>query len=79
MTITLERVPVDRITARARAASFPKVLVAVIAGLLFGLGWLAFKVFAVAWFALVWSASAMTEGWSSAKAGQVTRGPARAG
>lgn len=79
MTITLERVPVDRITARARAASFPKVLVAVIAGLLFGLGWLAFKAFAVAWFALVWTAAAIAEGWLSAKAAQVKRGPARAG
>lgn len=80
MTITLERVPVDRISERARAASFPKVLVAVITGLLFGLGWLAFKVVAVAWFALVYIASGVIEGWLAARAGQqVKRGPARAG
>lgn len=79
MTITLERVPVDRIAERARAASFRKVLVAIIAGGLFCLGWVTFKAFAVAWFALVWSAAAMAEGWSSARAAQVTRGPARAG
>jgi len=79
MSIALERVPVDRITARARAASFPRFLVAVIGGLLFGLGWVAFKAFALAWFALVWSAMGIAEGWSSARQGQqVKRGTARA-
>lgn len=78
MTV-LEQVPVDRISVRAREVRFGRVLVSVIAGALFGLGWIAFKVFAVAWFAAAWSAVAVAEGWAEARRNQVKRGPAGTG
>lgn len=74
MTATLiERVPLGRITTRARAAHPGRVLLTVIAALLFGAGWVAFKVFAAAWFAFAWCAVAVHEGWHEA------RGPKRTG
>ena len=73
MTV-LDAVPVGRITERARAANPLAVVVALIAGLLFGLGWLAFKVVRVLWFAVAWCAFALAEGWNTAR--KDARGPA---
>ena len=70
MTSIAERVPLDRIEARARHARPGRTILAVIASVLFGLGWLACKACAVAWFAAAWCGSAVVEGWQSAKAGQ---------
>lgn len=70
MTTVLERVPLDRIGQRARQAHPGRVLLTVIASVLFGLGWLAYKACAVTWHALAWGASAVIEGWQSARAGQ---------
>jgi uncharacterized membrane protein YedE/YeeE len=68
MTSTpLDRVPLDRISQRAHAARPGRAVLAVIAGLLFGLGWLAYKTCAVAWLALAWCGSAVIEGWQSAR------------
>jgi hypothetical protein len=78
MTV-LDHVPVERISERASSVRFSRVLVAVVAGVLFGLGWVAYKTLAVVWFAAVWCAMAVAEGWADARRGQVTRGPARAG
>lgn len=62
--------PLDRIEQRARHARPGRAVLVVIASLLFGLGWLAFKACAVAWLAAAWCGSAVIEGWSSAKSGQ---------
>ena len=70
MTSLTERVPLDRIERRARHARPGRVLLTLIAGLLFGLGWLTCKACAVTWLAAAWCASAVIEGWQSAKAGQ---------
>ena len=70
MTSVAERVPLDRIEQRARQAHPGRVLLTLLAGLLFALGWAAYKACAVAWLALAWTGSAVIEGWSSAKAGQ---------
>lgn len=75
----LNAVPVDRITARARQVRFRHVLLALAAGLLFGIGWLIAKVFGVAWLAFVWCAVALSEGWQEARRGQVAHGPRRTG
>lgn len=79
MTAVLEQVPVDRISGRAREVRFSRLLVTVIAGVLFAAGWLACKAFAVAWFAAAWSAVAVAEGWAEARRSQVKRGPAGPG
>jgi len=67
MTAILERVPVDRITAEAREARPGRALLTLIAGALYGLGWLAAKTVAVVWLALAWSYAAVTVGWSDAR------------
>jgi uncharacterized membrane protein YdjX (TVP38/TMEM64 family) len=67
MTAVLERVPVDRITAEARAAHPGRVLLTLIAGVLYGLGWLTAKTAAVAWLALAWSFAAVKVGWQDAR------------
>lgn len=71
----LDTVPVDRITARAREAHFGRLLLTLIGSLLFGLGWLAFKIVRVLWFAGAWCAFAVAEGWQQAR--KETSGPAR--
>lgn len=82
-TALLDRVPVDSVGERARAARPGRVLLVVVTALLIGTGWAAYKILAVAWLALAWIGSGVAEGWVMAREDsrrkQVTRGPARAG
>jgi hypothetical protein len=64
----LRRVPVEQITREAREARFWRTVLLVLAGVLFGLGWLAFKTFAVVWLAMAWTATAVKLGWKAARA-----------
>lgn len=64
---TLERVPLERISAEARQIEFRRVLLLVIGGLLFGVGWVAAKTFTVVWAGLVWSAMAVKVGWQEGR------------
>jgi hypothetical protein len=73
----LDAVPVERITGRAREVRFTRTVLAAIAGLLFGIGWLVAKASGVAWLVLVWCAVAVSEGWQQARKGQMAYGPAR--
>ena len=73
MTTLTERIPVDEITEQARQVHFWRSVLTVLAAVLFGLGWVAFKFFAVLWFACVWSGCAVREGWREAK--NAPRGP----
>lgn len=63
----LERVPLNRITEHARQVQFTRTALTVLAGLLFGLGWLVAKVFGVLWLALAWSVTAVRLGWVEAR------------
>jgi hypothetical protein len=67
VTAVLERVPVDRITAEARAIHPGRTLLIVIAGVLYGVGWLAARAVAVLWLAAAWSLAAVKVGWSDAR------------
>lgn len=78
MTTITERVPMERISQRAHAARPGRSVLAVIAGLLFGLGWLGYKTLAVAWLTAAWCASAVIEGWQEARKAEAVR-RARAG
>ena len=55
--------PLDRIGHRARQAHPGRIILAVVASVLFGLGWLACKTCAVIWLAAAWCGSAVIEGW----------------
>lgn len=90
MTTVLDRVPVDQINARARNVRFRRVVLTVIAAVLYGagwvthktlawslygIGWAAAKVFGAAWTALTWMGQAVVVGWVDARTGG-PRGPA---
>ena len=70
MTYVADRMPLDRIERRARQARPGRAALVVIAAVLFGLGWLAFRACALSWLAAAWCGSAVIEGWLAAKAGQ---------
>lgn len=74
----LDRVPVDRISQRAHAARPGRTALVVVASVLFGLGWLAYRACAVAWLAAVWGGSAVVEGWQASRQAEAVR-RARAG
>lgn len=64
-----EEIPLDRIAAEARQIRFWRTVLTTLAGLLFGLGWLAAKGFAVVWLAVAWSSAAVKVGWQEARRG----------
>jgi len=68
LTYVADRVPLDRIGDRARQARPGRTALIVIAAVLFGLGWVAFRALALSWLAVAWCGSAVIEGWQSAKA-----------
>ncbi len=78
MTSVTERVPLERIGQRAHAARPGRAALVVVAAALFGLGWVAYKAFAVAWLAAAWCGSAVIEGWQDARKAEAVR-RARAG
>jgi len=63
VAVWTDRVPVDEISERARKVSFARTALTVLAGLLFGLGWVVARAFRVAWTAVVWCAVAVQVGW----------------
>lgn len=63
----IERVPVDRITAQAQKVRFWRTVATALAGLLWGIGWLAAKTCALTWLALAWSVVAVRVGWADAR------------
>jgi hypothetical protein len=66
MTV-LERVPLDRITTQARQVHFTRTALTLLAGLLYGLGWLTAKTLGGIWLAVAWSATAVRVGWVEAR------------
>lgn len=56
-------IPLDRIAAQAREVDFGRVLLTVLAALLYAPGWLTGKVF----LGLAWSATAVKVGWLDAR------------
>lgn len=65
--MTTLQVPVDRITDQARQIQFWRTVLTVIAGVLYGAGWVAYQVCAVSWLAVAWCAAAVKVGWSDAR------------
>lgn len=64
----LERVPVARISAEAREIRFGPAVLTLLAGLLFGVGWLAAKTCTVLWAAVAWTFAAVRIGWQEGMA-----------
>jgi hypothetical protein len=59
----LNQATMDQIRAEARELHPLRTLLLILAGLLFGLGWVAAKVLRVLWAAVAWSAAAVKVGW----------------
>lgn len=74
MAVWVDRVPVERISTEAREVRFWRTVLTVLAGLLFGLGWLAAKAFGLLWLAAVWSATAVKVGWQEGRRGAAGAG-----
>ena len=80
MTAITERLPLDEINRQARDVHFWRTVLTLVAALLFGLGWILAKTFAVLWLAAAWSFTAVKVGWQEGrKTAEVDRGPARPG
>ena len=70
----LDVVPVERISARARAISPLKTLLALLFVVPFALGWLAAKVVGVVWIAVAWLLAAAAEGWDAGRGKRADEG-----
>lgn len=70
MASTTHRVPVERITAEARAVHPAHALLTLVAAVLYGIGWLAGKILGALWLAVVWSFTAVKVGWVEATRGR---------
>lgn len=57
----------ERITAEARQVHFWRTVLTVLAGLLYGAGWITARLFGVLWLALTWSAVAVKVGWTEGR------------
>ena len=73
--MTGQRIPLGRITAHARAATFGRTILTVIAGLLYGIGWLVAKGLGGLWFVVAWMGAAVMVGWNDARGND--NGPTR--
>jgi uncharacterized membrane protein YedE/YeeE len=63
----IERVPVERINEQAQQMRFWRAVGTVLAGLFWGIGWLAAKGCAVAWLGIAWAVAAVRVGWTDAR------------
>jgi len=57
----------ERITVEARQIHFWRTVLTVVAGLLFGVGWVAAKSLAALWLVVAWCAAAVKVGWQEAR------------
>jgi len=62
-----DQVLTERITAEARQVHFCRTVLTVVAGLLFGLGWVSYKALAGLWFVAAWVGAAVKVGWQEAR------------
>lgn len=71
--MTTISVDVDSITRQAREVSFLRTLLTCIGAVLFSVGWVLHKAFALIWLAGAWCFVAAREGWREAGKARVNR------
>lgn len=69
-------VDIGRISREASKVQFRRVLLTLIASLLYGFGWVLAKIFVVAWRAAVWSLTAVKLGFQDGLKPKARIGPA---
>lgn len=72
MTALTDQFSLDDISRQAEAVKPGRAVLTAIAAVLFGIGWVTARVFAVLWLAFTWSWVAIREGW------RASHGPSRA-
>lgn len=77
MTSVTERVPLERISRRAHAARPGRTALAVVASVIFAVGWLIARALSVAWIGAAYAASALAEGWVAGRSAEWTQHVAR--
>ena len=73
----LDRVPVDQIGEQARQARPGRVALTVIAGVLFGAGWVVAKTLGTVWLGVAWCFTAARLGWREARGNRPSRATLR--
>jgi len=63
----IDDVMVDDITTRAKEIHFGRVMLTILAGIFYGIGWITARTFGVLWLALTWSAVAVKVGWQEGR------------
>jgi hypothetical protein len=66
MTV-LERIDLDRLSAEAREVRFWRTVLLVIGGLMYGVGWVTYRICALSWLAGAWMCVAVRQGWRESK------------
>lgn len=69
----LDEALTERITVQAREIRFWRTVAMVLAGVLWGVGFLVAKAFGLAWFAAAWSATAVRVGWQEGRKARPAR------
>lgn len=65
--VTIDAKALDAISARANDIHFWRTVLTVIAAVLFGAGWVTYKIVAVTWLAAKWCYAAAATGWDEAR------------
>ncbi len=73
LVTTLDWLPVEDITRQAREVRPARTVLTWVAAVLFGLGWVVHKTFALLWLAGAWAFVATREGWREAGRTRVRR------
>jgi hypothetical protein len=62
---------INRINSEARDVRFSRIMLTILAGLLYGVGWIAARVFGLIWLTLAWSVIAIKVGWQEGRKASV--------
>ena len=76
-TRLLERVPMERVGQQARPVEVGRLLLTLLVGVLYALGWLAAKTVIGLGVALGWALAAVRTGWQDARSSDPTGRPSR--
>lgn len=76
-TVLLDRPQIEEITRQAKEIRPARTVLTWVGAVLFGIGWVVHKAFAVAWFVGAWVFVAVREGWREAGKAKVDRGAGR--
>lgn len=68
MSGLLARIPLEQITREAREIHFWRTVLTLLAGLLYGVGWVVGKALGVLWLAGAWVVAAVKVGYREARA-----------